>query len=165
MDKQSNEKVYLKKCLTLCITLLCVYGIPKILVRIFFALFSAQSNLQWFKTALTVISFLESYALIACAILLIVFLFKRSRTCKNCMAWNSMKEINVELVDRQDTIVKKTMQSKTEITDWTGMETLGTATTTTTYDAPAEYRTYRHTFRCSQCGCTTHSNRSALFGA
>ena len=136
MDKQSNEKVYLKKCVTLCVTLLCVYGIPRIAVRIFVSLFAAHRDLQWFKTVQTVFYFVNTYALWACVILLIIFLFKRSRTCKNCKAWNSMKKINVELVGRQATTVKKTMQSKTEITD-----------------------------RCNQCGHTKQSNRSALFGA
>jgi len=164
MDKQTNEKIYLKKCISLCVTLLCVYGIPQIFTRIFVSLFSVHRNMQWFKTTLLVFSYLQSYALLACAILLIIFLFKRSRICKSCKAWNSMKKINVELVGRQATTIRKTAQVKTTHHDYMGND-IGYSTSEVPYDAQAEYRTYRHTFRCNQCGHTTHSNRSALFGA
>ena len=163
MDKQRNEKIYLKKCISLCVTLLCVYAAPSIVTRVVLLFTKSQINLPWHTTFLNIMGFMRTYALFACAILLIIFLVKRSRTCKECKAWNSMKKINVELVGRQATTVRKTMQSKTEITDWTGMEPLGTATTTTTYDAPAEFRTYKHTFQCNQCGNRSHSNRSAIF--
>ena len=165
MDKHTNEAIYRQKQKKLCVIPLCIIA-ARLIFRFAKAYlptgrtlvsgdaWSPEWHYEWYYYAFNVIEVLTSLASFVCIVILVSYLWQRSRSCKNCMAWNSMKKVSVQLLDVRATTIRQTSRDKVTHYDHLGMSEIGHSTIERTHDVPAEQRTSLVTYQCSCCGYT-----------
>ena len=165
VDKQKNAAIYKQKRMKLCVIPLCIIAVRWIFnyVRKFLPAgrilnsdgLLPEWHYEWYFYAYEAIETILSLAAIVCVFILIAFIIRRNRRCKNCMAWESIKMINEKLVDVKDTIVQKTAYSEASNYSASG-KYIGYTTIETPYYVPGKKLTYLQTYQCSCCGDLTY---------
>jgi len=158
--KQKNNDIYKKKRSSLFIIPLCIFVVMQIfryaIKHYGFELLPTTTGEEWYVYAMTLIYKLVKDASWLCLIIVIVFFGGKSRTCKHCMTWNSMKKVRVDLIDRRNTAIRENRTSNSTIYDTSAGIPVDIGTITTQYDVdvPATRDTNLITYQCNCCGCT-----------